>query len=395
MIKRQIAAFMTIVFMLGVFSACGEAADSWSSADYHPLIINIDKEPRMFVSYELQEKFWHDLTSEQVTAVLPGFEKFAKIKSATAAYEIDSWMNHVKVEIERTDEPNFRTSITLRKNAIRNTEKYQQMLFDITYWEIKGFEISNVHGIPVVSEYIGNATFGGYYEFDINETIQLYEFTATFLLNGIIYHISLYDYPASIEYNECLEMLVNEIILTSVKARRKPKLKVLDNPEVPELRDERITLEEAYADPDFGAYIPKTFPESLAVDNARRFINQSLNSLYIFGKPKGIGQVFWSVHKFTEYDLANIVSLEEREKYDIALYPEAGWMIAVPKEFSQVFQHPIFRAEDMSFETVMTRTYNGSVKSFGVLIDDIVVAIDSYAVSPEQAWEMLQEVIKH
>jgi len=387
--KQRIAACAAIVLMLCVFPASGAGG----KFEYRPLVLNVDEGPRFTVCYTEPLMFRHNLTGEQIAAVLPGFEGFAAIKTATASYETDSWLNKVQVEIERPDKPNFRTNITLAKDAVRSTERYQRSLFDTLYWEAKGFTISDVHGIPVVAECVDDATSGGTYEYDTNNRIELYKFTATFPLNGIIYNITLYDDPSSIEYNECLEMLVNEIILTSVRDGMTADLSVLDNPEVPELRDERLSLEQAYADPDFGAYIPKSFPEGLAVDYAWRFISQTRNSLSIYGKPNGINIGVWTILEPTEYHFANLVSLEEREKYDVSLYPAPGWAFTVPDEFWQVFQFPIFRAEDMSLDTVMTRVHEGNVQGFGVFIDDAVVEICSYFVTPEQAWEMLEPVI--
>ena len=263
------------------------------------------------------------------------------------------------------------------------------MLFDISSWaEHKGFEISDVHGVPVVAECADLYA-------DVSH-MEMYRVTATFLLNGIVYYISLHDdNPASNEYHEHLEMLVNEIVLTSVRDGLTADLSVLDNPEVPELRDERITLEQACADPDFGVYVPKNFPEGLAIDRARRFINQTRNSLSIYGGQTGLSLSFWTILEPEEYHLANLVSLDEREKYDVSLYPEAGWALTVPREYWQAFQCPIFRAEDMSLNTVMARVHEGNVQGFGVFINDVVVEIGSYSVTSEQVWEMLEQIINH
>jgi len=366
---------MAALFMLGIFAPRGQVAPR-----YHPIVINTYDWPR-HAGYELTPPpltFWHGLTDDQVAAALPGFDQFAIITSARAEYEADSWLNYVLVVIEWPDKPNNRATITLTKDAIRGAEAYSS--------ELSGFTISDVHGVHVVARcadpYAGRSSCG------------LYIFSAIFLLNGIIYRITLQDYkPASLEYNEYLEMLVNEIILTSVKAGLTADLSVLDNPEVPELRDEQLTLAQACADPDFGAYVPEKFPDSLAVEHARRYLNQTRNYLNIIGQPNGFSAGFWTVSEPTAYDFNKIVSIEEREKYDVSLYPEARWALTVPSEYWQAFQCPIFRAEDMSFETVLARVHEGNVQGFGVLIDDVVVEIASYNVTPEQAWEMLEQVL--
>jgi len=369
--------------MLSVFAACGE------SFGYHPLVINVYEGSRSNPHRWGAMLFLHDLTDAQVAAALPGFDQFAIITSARAEYESDSWLNEVLVVIERPGkpEPNNRATITLSKDEIYSAESFSRDLFDLSYWaEAKGFTLSDVHGIPVLAECADLYA-------DVSH-MEMYLFKATFLLNGIVYNISLRDdAPDSLEYNEYLEMLVNEIILTSVKDGLTADLSVLDNPEVPELRDEQLTLAQAYADPEFGAYVPEKFPDSLAVEHARRYLNQTQNYLNIIGQPNGFSAGFWMVREPEEYHLANLVSLDEREKYDVSLYPEAGWAFTVPREYWQAFQCPIFRAEDMSLDTVMARVHKGNVQGFGVLVDDVVVEIASYNVTPEQAWEMLEQVL--
>jgi len=354
--KQKIAACVAIVLMLCVFTACGESVPQ--PAEYHPLVLNFYG-PAAFGGHEYRAKFWHDLTCEQIAAVLPGFERFATIEGAAAEYELDNWLNKVSVGIEQPDEPNNSTSITLTKDAVRSTETYSRDLLDFSYWEeVKGFTLSDVYGVPVLAECIdiyGDAS-----------PLEYYEFKATFLLNGIIYSISLCVYdPASTEYNAYLEMLVNEIILTSVKDGLIPDLSVLDNPENPGFRDDKLTLEQAYADPDFGAYLPRKVPEGFVVDYVWRIFSQTRNELCVCYRSPGAGATdfYWTVSEPSENDADNI-----------------------------------FRAEDMSFETVMTRAYDGDsenviVKDFGVLIDDVMIDIYTYYASPEQVWEILEQVI--
>jgi hypothetical protein len=224
----------------------------------------------------------------------------------------------------------------------------------MSYWEeVRGFTISDVHGVPVVAECVDIYGDGSPLEF--------YVFQATFLLNGIIYNISLSQYdPVSTEYSAFLEMLVNEIILTSVRDGLTADLSALDNPENPGYRDDKLTLEQAYADPDFGAYVPEKVPDGFVCQYAQRFITQTGNYLGVFYSSPGseVTDFSWTIREPDEHDTDNV-----------------------------------FRAEDMSLEAIRSRAYDGSAQGFGVLLDDVIVDIYSYCASPEQVWALLEQVI--
>ena len=365
-----------------------------NSLKYHPLIINIDQTPQLTGGHDRITRFWHELTDEQLAAVFPTFGYFGTIRRTTAGYREDGKLRYVRLEIERPDEPNFRTIIRIR----RNNDSWEEILYYLE--EIRGFTASDVHGIPVVAIFIDHSFFGsGVYERDFDNRLELHEYRAFFELDGVLYHISLYDHPDTPYYNKWLEGIVNEIIIGSVYGGLKSNLSVLDNPEIPELRDEQITLEQAYADPDFGAYIPKNIPEGLTFESARRFINQTRNNLRVsFRRPNELGRTYWTISKPNNY-LSAFVSLDEREKYDMSLYPPP-WIHTVPSELWQYVQNPIFRAEDMSFDIVMARVYNSRnnpedihVRRFGVLIDGIIIDITPSRASPEEIWEMLEQVL--
>jgi len=327
--KQRILICVAIVFMLSIFTPRSGVVPR-----YHPLVINV-YQPATTDAHDYRPKFWHDLTGGQIAAVLPGFDQFAAITSASAEYFLDSQLNEVRVEIERPDAPeHFRTGITLFKSDS----------YDFSYWEeYKGFTLSDVHGVPVVAYCID--LYGD------RRPMKLYRFSAIFPLNGIIYHMMLYDEdPASIEYHEYLEMLVNEIILTSVKDGLTADLSVLDNPENPGYHDDYLTLEEACADPDFGAYVPEKVPGGFVVDYVYRIFSQTSNFLRV---------CYQSSPETPEADYTNLF-----------------WTVSEPDE------------------ATMTRARDGSAQHFCVLIDDVMIYLNTwFHALPEQAWEMLEQVI--
>jgi len=229
--------------------------------NYHPLIFNL-REPTPSGGLEFMTHFWHDLTTEQLSAVFPGFNDFAPVDKATAQYNELGGLYSVSTQSKRTDKAGH-AGITVRLNEVVETESYSTWDFNDSIAHHKNdptYIISDVHGVPVMAGY-EKAWRDGEYMDD-------FFFGVLFMVDDVIYTIGTADYNYTVEYNPYLEMLVNEIILNSVKA----DLSVLKNPEIPELRSDMLTLDEVFADVDFGAYFPDS--TGFIFDRAHRHINQ-------------------------------------------------------------------------------------------------------------------------
>ena len=167
-------------------------------------------------------------------------------------------------------------------------------------------------------------------------------------------------------------------------------------PVVPKLRNESLTIAEARNDPDFGAYLPQGFPSKFRFGVAQRILNQTIDALVVFWYADEYDQLVWNIFKPTEYDLARVVSVNEREKYDLSLYPIPRYE-SVPREYREYVNNPVFRAEELSFDVIQSRAYYvdndigdtpGWRMEFSVLYGDVVVSVRLKGVSPEHAWEM-------
>ncbi|WP_165878447.1 hypothetical protein [Natranaerovirga pectinivora] len=55
------------------------------------------------------------------------------------------------------------------------------------------------------------------------------------------------------------------------------------SPVIPELRDDKLSVEEAYEEEDFGAYLPQKLPRGFVFESSVRFINQEFNYLSHYG----------------------------------------------------------------------------------------------------------------
>lgn len=159
-----------------------------------------------------------------------------------------------------------------------------------------------------------------------------------------------------------------------------------------------LDLTEAYADPDFGKYLPEYLPSGFAFESATRVIKQEKNSLSALWI-KGMGDIHWRVSVLGEDDKARITAVAATRNYDLSLYPIPR-ADSVPDELRKIVNDPIFRSEEVTLEAVQERAYevsdagdiSGPRMRFGVLYGDILVEINVKGVTPEAVFEMLQQI---
>jgi len=333
--------------------------------------ISSKTEPRLFIPGH----FWHELTAEQVQAVLPGGIGFPV--SATAHYYGDGNLFDVTIiEIQPDrdtamfDEIFTRTMIQISPGAI-----FTCALFD--YDPI----ISYVHGVPVTAGMFDRSFPGS-----ANNDAAL--FIANFELDGILYRIQMNDSATGDSGLNRLAGIVNTIIQNGAA-----DLSVLNDPVIPELRDERLTLEEVRLYSDFGAFFPENALHGFAFDYARRTLTQNFDGILAFWH-SGRDSIRWQVSRPSAHDLAHVVSIYEREKFDLSLY-SIPFAESVPQEYSQFVMNPVFLAEELTLDAVQARqlySRGSSHMNFSVLFDDIVVNISATGISAEQVWEMFLNI---
>lgn len=156
-------------------------------------------------------------------------------------------------------------------------------------------------------------------------------------------------------------------------------------------RDSRKELseEEARNTDIFGAHLPENLPAGYSFESAR-------------GSDSGIA-VIWTRGRdsimisvsFAEPESAATVDVKKPESYDVRLY-EIPYGETVPEEYRQVFNDPLFAAEDLSLEVVRSRMKSvrdaGDTDtprgSFSVLYSDGVVLHFNGRGSADEIWEM-------
>ncbi len=161
-----------------------------------------------------------------------------------------------------------------------------------------------------------------------------------------------------------------------------------------------LDLAAAYADPDFGAYLPRDLPSGFAFDDAVRVISQeqsSLSALWV----KGMGDIHWRVSALKEADKARITSVADTQNYDLSLYPIPR-ADSVPDELREIVNDPVFRSGELTLAAVRARAYeasdagdvSGPRMHFGVLYGDILVELSVKGATPEAIFQILQQLGK-
>ncbi len=164
---------------------------------------------------------------------------------------------------------------------------------------------------------------------------------------------------------------------------------------IPEWKDEKLSLSEAYNDADFGEYMPTSLPEGFVEESVRRYKNYQFD--YLSGLwTKGYAQIAWNISYMTEADENRRTSVETVENYDLSLYP-IPMAQSVPDELREIVNDPIFDIDELTLDVVYARSrlteeagdVSGYRTNFSVLCGDILIEIRTKGVSPEWIFETL------
>ena len=246
------------------------------------------------------------------------------------------------------------------------------------------------------SDVLETAVTAGYFETKTNSKgLRNVVYFATFKLSGVAYYVELGGAEAE---KEALKNEVSELIGLLIEGGA-ADLDVL-HPVVPELREERMDLDEAHADADFGAYVPSKVPVGFVFEDAVRFINQEENSLSV-NWTKGMGNINWRISLLDDNDKARITYISNKENYDLSLYPIPR-ADSVPDDLREIVNNPIFLIEELTLDTVRARTYEiedagdepGERMHFSVLYGDVLVELNVKGASAETMFDILQQIKK-
>ena len=327
--------------------------------------------------------YWHDLSPRELPHVLPDF---GFITTAVAVYSYDGTLLEVVATILSLD----------TAECITNEEHNITTIFisptDTSGLFFFNFEptLSYVYGVPVTAGIFNNR----YEPYDDGLAV----FTAAFELGGVYYGITLQDFTDGERGSARLAEKVSAII------RNGPaNFDALEVPVIPELRHDEITLAEAQADLELGAFLPTYIPAGLSFGDARRIVNQMSSSLHANWHQAWESSISWSINA-TFSDLwwhqARIVSVHEPEKFDVNLYT-IPWMDSVPDDIIDYLQNPIFLAEEITLDVVRARAiyceragnWSKPIIIFSVMFDEVAVTVSSSGLSADVVWRMLEGLL--
>jgi len=214
--------------------------------------------------------------------------------------------------------------------------------------------------------------------------------SANFVLGELRYHVT---YSGSAEMVSQDEFIV---MLSAVVLHGEPDLDFLADPVIPELRFDLLALDEALADPDFGALLPLNIPPGMEFGTGARIVNQDTNSLSADWSKPWESSLLWNISEATDFDTARVISPEDRHKYDISLYA-IPWMDSVPPEYINYLNDPLFLLEDITREVLYARVdesrmVRGLRMNFSVLVGDIVIRISADGLTVDEILDMLPAV---
>lgn len=315
--------------------------------------------------------FWHELNPAELQAVFPGLAEMHTI-TATANYRGDGTLFNIDAHALSVD--GYRAYIQAAPGEVT-----------LDYVLDGKVNISNV---------LGTAVKAGYFETKPNSRGKRNViYFASFKLSNLDYYVELGGVE---EEKEGLKEEISTIIGLLIKGGA-ADLGVL-HPIIPELREDKLNMEGARSDSDFGAYLPKNLPSGFIFESAMRFINQEHNYLSATWT-KDMGYIEWRVSALGKDDEARITSIADTQNYDLSLYPIPR-ADSVPDVLREIVDNPIFRSEDLTLKTIQARAYevsdsgdeSGSRMKFGVLYGGTLIELNVKGSTPEAVFDMLQQI---
>lgn len=233
------------------------------------------------------------------------------------------------------------------------------------------------------------------YQYDTGSQITL---GADAFISGIYFHFSIDTTQEKLEQSKADFQCVLECFARYEDG--KPDLSVITPGQIPELTEQIFnTLSEAQSEPDFGQYMPSQLPAGFEEAAIRRFKFQNAN--YLSGLwSKGLDDLSWVVSPYTEADARRLTGINEKENYDLSLYPIPR-ADSVPDGLREIVDDPIFAAEELTLDAIYCRAYkisdagdtDGWRMRFSVRYGDIIVSVSAKGVEPEWLYQQLVNLL--
>ncbi|NLK88308.1 MAG: hypothetical protein GX279_12610 [Clostridiaceae bacterium] len=315
--------------------------------------------------------FWQELTNDELQALFPGLMQKYNVRATANFMSDENGASLFSIDAHTTTVSGLRAYIQIAPGET-----------SVDYIIVGDTKTTDVLGTEVTA---------GYFESSPNSKGESNVICfAKFKLSETAYYVEIVGRDTE---KETVREEITDLIGLLINAGA-ADLDIFD-PVIPELRNDRLDLDEARADPDFGSYLPTALPDGFVFEDAVRLINQERNGLTAHWA-KGMGYIDWHVTKLTEGDKKRITSVQDVHNYDLSLYPIPR-ADSVPDELREIVGDPIFLSEELTLEAVLRRTYeaadsgdiSGPRMQFGILYGDILVEINVKGAQPEAIFEMV------
>ncbi len=322
------------------------------------LVINEARETGVQCFAMPEGYFEYELTDEHLKKVLPAYDALG-VENARVTYKSkDGVAEILQVEIYMDQNPN-EARLIISPREIVLSEIYES-----------DEEMSDVLGVPVLVK--------GLPEFEGSK-----KYIADFEKDGLYYNLRLDD--------RADDEISLARLLYSIISMDKADLTCLENPEIPLLRDEQLTLEEGYKEEDFGKYLISV-PDRYVLNSCSRIIDQRWDYLSVSWS-YDYDDVEENIHYINDEDRERFIEdIGEVERYDLNLY-SIPWSDSVPDDFRATVENPIFRVEDLTKELIEKRMGEDGDIVFSVLYPkDVVVEIRAKGLEGEYLLDELKRI---
>jgi len=410
---RKLILIITLVVLVGCGVGVEDEIAQETTTIINELIFNTPEvEYRMNIS-PMPNDFFLPITDEQLSMIFP-FLEVADVEWnwGQAEYQRDGTLVEVWLDMDLPADSIYRFEIRI------GFGKPPMSLREYGFFDDEVFEYSDMHNVLVKAIMVDDGWSNSWRSFD-----------ATFVIDDVYYRIRFSD-DEKRGKNRMTEM-VNMLILNGTEG-----FAILENPDIPYMRAEFVPFDEAYLDPDFGAFIPTAIPEELAFYWGNRTIQEhrdenfltltweivhdevylyDIYTRWVEGRTAdtpvypfehvfwGRNKLSWGVSEIEDWRLEQFVSATDFMQDDTLL---DAWQ-------------PIFVSEELTFELIqrLEQTLNSLPQGadweeyeyeenifipfersqfyFGVLFDDILITILAEGnITPEIIWLMLEDLLE-
>jgi|GEM_PF-5436875 len=367
---RKVFILIITILTLFLLAACEDEMppEPTPLPPFHELTFNIPESVSDLLVQTRLAPFTHPLTDAQLSAVFPHLD--LPWKETRAFYLEDGTLLGVSAEM-----PHFYDAEAWSWNIIQievvGVEDVPFFADSVVFANDFVPQTSDVHGVSVAALMIPPPPTREDWI-----AAQWMRFRADFMMDHVEYRIWFNDYKESGKAR--LTDIVNRLILGGTDG-----LATLEDPEVPELRSEYLSLEEALLEPDFAPYLPTNIPDDFTHISSQIRINQNNNWLrtrWESDRPRS-RYIQWDIDKLSEEERAKFADVHASGRHE-----RAG--------FTYEILTPMFFPDELTIEALEAIAEGGMGSIiFFVIFDDIRILVSNRGMTTEETLALFADLI--